>query len=55
MFTRRGLLEAASAGAALAATGGLPKLSEAQAAIAELTPGVPAGVHGVAAMEVLPG
>ncbi len=55
MITRRSLLEAASAGAALAATGGLPKFSEAEAAIGELTPGVPAGVQGVAAMEALPG
>src|SRR5689334_8709905 len=55
MITRRALLEAASAGAAVAAVGGLPKLSEAEAAITELTPGVPAGVQGIAAMEALPG
>lgn len=55
MISRRALLEAASASAALAATGGLPKFGEAEAAVAELTPGVPAGVQGVAAMEALPG
>jgi DMSO/TMAO reductase YedYZ molybdopterin-dependent catalytic subunit len=54
MITRRKLLEAAGAGAAIAATG-LPAFTEAEAAIAELSPGVPAGVGGVAAMEALPG
>jgi DMSO/TMAO reductase YedYZ molybdopterin-dependent catalytic subunit len=57
MISRRTLLEAAGAGAALAATGaGFPKLIEAEAAAtAELTPGVPAGVNSIAAMEALPG
>jgi len=54
MITRRTLLEAAGAGAALAATGAtFPTIAEA--ALAELTPGVPEGVGGVAAMETLPG
>jgi DMSO/TMAO reductase YedYZ molybdopterin-dependent catalytic subunit len=56
MITRRALLEAAGAGAAIAATGaGFPKLTEAEAAVAELTPGVPAGVHSIAGMASLPG
>jgi DMSO/TMAO reductase YedYZ molybdopterin-dependent catalytic subunit len=56
MITRRTLLEAAGAGVALAATGAtFPKLNEAEAAVAELSPGVPAGVNSVAAMEALPG
>ena len=42
MISRRTLLEAAGAGAAMVATGaGFPKLIEAEAAIAELSPGVP--------------
>lgn len=56
MFTRRTLLSAAGAGAALAGSGlGLPKLFEAEAAGAPLSPGVPAGVASVARMEALPG
>src|SRR5690348_14299357 len=56
MITRRTLLEAAGAGAAIAATGvAFPKLIEAEAAVAELTPGVPAGVNTVAGMASLPG
>ena len=54
MITRRHLL--GTAGATLAASGlGLPKFSQAQAAIAELTPGVPAGVASYARMATLPG
>ncbi len=54
MITRRHLLGTASA--ALAASGvGLPKFSEAEAAIAELTPGVPEGVGSYATMAKLPG
>jgi DMSO/TMAO reductase YedYZ molybdopterin-dependent catalytic subunit len=56
MITRRALLEAAGAGAAMAATGvTFPGLTEAEAAVAELTPGVPAGVSTVAGMSALPG
>ncbi len=56
MLTRRSLLEAAGAGAALGGSAlGLPKLFAANAAGAELTPGVPAGIAAAAAMEALPG
>jgi len=55
MITRRALIGAAGAGVAAAASGTFSKLSEAQAAIAELTPGIPADVGSIAAMEVLPG
>src|SRR5689334_12243425 len=56
MFTRRTLLSTAGAGAALAGSGvGLPRLFEAQAAGAPVSPGVPAGVDTVARMEALPG
>jgi sulfite dehydrogenase len=55
MITRRHLLGTAGAGAALAASGLSPKFSEAEAAGASLTPGVPAGVSTVATMEALPG
>jgi sulfite dehydrogenase len=54
MITRRHLLGTAGAGAALAVSG-LPKFSEAQAALAELTPGVPEGVGTYATMGTLPG
>lgn len=54
MITRRHLLGRAGAGAALAFSG-LPNLSEAQAAIVELTPGVPEGVSSYATMATLPG
>ena len=54
MITRRHLLQTAGAGAALAISG-LPNFSEAQAAIAELTPGVPEGVGTYATMGKLPG
>jgi DMSO/TMAO reductase YedYZ molybdopterin-dependent catalytic subunit len=54
MISRRHLL--GSAGAALAVSGfGLPKFSEAFAAQVGLSPGVPAGVSTIAAMEALPG
>ena len=52
MITRRHLL--GTAGVAFAFSG-LPKFSEAQAAIAELTPGVPEGVGSYATMGTLPG
>ena len=56
MITRRHLLGAAGAGAALAVSGlSLPKLSQAEAAGAGLSPGVPTGLDSVAAMEALPG
>jgi DMSO/TMAO reductase YedYZ molybdopterin-dependent catalytic subunit len=56
MFTRRTLLSAAGAGAALAGSGfALPKLFEAEAAGVPLSPGVPAGVATEARMETLPG
>jgi DMSO/TMAO reductase YedYZ molybdopterin-dependent catalytic subunit len=57
MVSRRGLLQAAGAGVALAG-GGLswPLLLEADAAGgAELSPGVPAGLENSAIMEALPG
>ena len=54
MITRRHLL--GTAGATLAVSGlGLPSFSEAQAALAELTPGVPTGVESYAKMATLPG
>ncbi|MCK9913660.1 molybdopterin-dependent oxidoreductase [Microbacteriaceae bacterium K1510] len=54
MITRRHLL--GTAGATLAVSGlGLPNFSEAQAALAELTPGVPSGVESYAKMATLPG
>ena len=55
MITRRHLLGTAGAGAALAVSGLSPKFSEAEAAGASLTPGVPEGVSTVATMEALPG
>jgi DMSO/TMAO reductase YedYZ molybdopterin-dependent catalytic subunit len=55
MITRRHLLGTAGAGAALAASGLSPKFSEAEAAGASLTPGLPEGVSTVATMEALPG
>jgi sulfite dehydrogenase len=55
MITRRHLLGTAGAGAALAASGLLPKFSEAEAARVELTPGVPAGVSSYVQMGTLPG
>jgi DMSO/TMAO reductase YedYZ molybdopterin-dependent catalytic subunit len=54
MITRRHLLGTAGAGAALAFSG-LPSFSEAEAAIAGLTPGVPDGVGSYATMGTLPG
>jgi DMSO/TMAO reductase YedYZ molybdopterin-dependent catalytic subunit len=54
MITRRNLLQTAGAGAALAFSG-LPSFSEAEAAIAEITPGVPDGVGSYATMGTLPG
>ena len=56
MLTRRSLMAAAGAGAALGGSAlGLPKLFEAQAEGAPITPGVPAGVTSSAALEALPG
>ena len=56
MMTRRHLLATAGAGAALAASGlSLAKISRAEAAGAELTPGVPEGVGSYASMATLPG
>jgi DMSO/TMAO reductase YedYZ molybdopterin-dependent catalytic subunit len=51
MITRRRLLEGASAGAALAGLGA----RFAQAAVAGLPETLPAGVHGAAVLEALPG
>jgi DMSO/TMAO reductase YedYZ molybdopterin-dependent catalytic subunit len=53
MITRRHLLESAGAGAALAMSG--LKLSVAEAAGVQLTPGVPEGVASIATMGTLPG
>jgi sulfite dehydrogenase len=54
MITRRHLLQMAGAGSALAAAGlSLPRL--AQAAGAELSPGVPAGINSYVTMGTLPG
>jgi sulfite dehydrogenase len=55
MITRRHLLGTAGAGAALAVSGLTQKISEAEAAGAGLTPGVPTGVASYATMETLPG
>jgi sulfite dehydrogenase len=56
MITRRHLLGTAGAGAALAMSGlSLPKLSQAEAAGAGLSPGLPTGLDSVAVMESLPG
>jgi DMSO/TMAO reductase YedYZ molybdopterin-dependent catalytic subunit len=56
MITRRRLLGTAGASAAFAASGlSLPKFSQAEAAGVPLTPGIPAGVQSIAAMEALPG
>ena len=55
MLTRRSLLEAA--GATIAVGGGavgFPGLSKAETAGVELSPGVPAGLNGLASMELLP-
>jgi DMSO/TMAO reductase YedYZ molybdopterin-dependent catalytic subunit len=55
MLTRRSLLEAAGAGIALGSgAAGFARLSEAETAAVELSPGVPTGLNGVAAMESLP-
>lgn len=53
MNRRHFLGTTAAAGAAL--VGGLGRPTKAEAAIAELTPGVPSGVGSYAAMETLPG
>jgi len=55
MITRRQLLGTAGAGAALAVSGLGPTLSEAEAAGASLTPGIPEGVATYATMGTLPG
>ena len=55
MITRRHLLGTAGAGAALAMSGLSPKFSEAEAAGASLTPGIPEGVASYATMGTLPG
>jgi len=55
MITRRHLLGTAGAGAALGMSGFLPKFSQAEAAIGELTPGVPEGVGSYATMAKLAG
>jgi len=56
MLTRRNLLAAASASAALGGSAlGLPKLFEAEAAGVELSPGVPAGIASYVTMATLPG
>ena len=56
MIARRHLLGTAGAGAALAMSGlSLPKLSQAEAAGAGLSPGLPTGLDSVAVMESLPG
>ena len=56
MLTRRSLLAAASASAALGGSAlGLPKLFEAEAAGVELSPGVPAGIASYVTMATLPG
>ena len=54
MLTRRGVLGTAGAGFALGGLG-WPKLSQAQPAGPELTPGVPSGVESYATMAALPG
>src|SRR4051794_31812324 len=55
MITRRHLLHSAGAGAAFAATGGLPEFAYAASAVGELTPGVPSGVGSYITMGSLPG
>ncbi len=55
MITRRHLLGTAGAGAALAVSGTLPKMSQAEAAGAELSPGVPPGISSYVTMGTLPG
>ena len=55
MITRRHLLGTAGAGAALGVSGFLPNFSVAEAAIGELTPGIPEGVGSYATMTKLPG
>jgi len=56
MLSRRSLLEAAGAGAALGGTAlALPEWFSAKAAGAALSPGVPAGLDTWAVMEALPG
>ncbi|MGI8526370.1 MAG: molybdopterin-dependent oxidoreductase [Pseudolabrys sp.] len=56
MITRRTLLEAAGAGAALAGTGlAFPKINEAYAEGLKLDPQLPAGTRGEAVLETLPG
>ena len=55
MITRRTLLGAAGAGAAAAVSGPFTKLSVAQAAGVELTPGVPQGISSYVTMGTLPG
>ena len=56
MLTRRNLLETAGASIALGgSTLGSPRLFAADAAGAELSPGVPAGLDTSAVMEALPG
>ena len=54
MITRRHLLGTAGAGAALAVSGLSPKFSGAEAAGANLTPGLPEGLSTVATMDALP-
>src|SRR5262249_23661955 len=55
MITRRRLLENVSAGAALAGFGATVGLPRAEAAGLSLSPALPSGVHGEAALEALPG
>src|SRR5665811_2558148 len=56
MITRRHLLETAGTGAALAVSGlSLPKFMAAEAAGADLTPGVPQGISSYVTMGTLPG
>jgi DMSO/TMAO reductase YedYZ molybdopterin-dependent catalytic subunit len=56
MITRRHLLGTAGAGAAFAVSGlSLPTFSEAKAAGAELSPGVPQGIGSYVTMGTLPG
>jgi DMSO/TMAO reductase YedYZ molybdopterin-dependent catalytic subunit len=55
MISRRTLLGAAGAGAAAAVSGPFTKLSVAQAAGVELTPGVPQGISSYVTMGTLPG
>jgi DMSO/TMAO reductase YedYZ molybdopterin-dependent catalytic subunit len=56
MLTRRTLLEAAGAGAAIAGAGLiLPKFNEAQAEVPNMAPQLPAGTRAEAVLEKLPG